>query len=232
MNYQKEARRQAKLPCFISAVMQCHILSCSFSVDEEFLVLTANGESLRPSFNKMLAMAHVTDPERQARFHVLGCENVDGFDAVAKGEKVDVPRVTPGIVKIASEAVAKNPKIRAILLECTELPPYADSLRRALKMPVRRHATLSNRDHTAPPRPPAAHRIPAPSATVQVLDAITLVDFFHSAVTDNPVFGIDFHAVEEEAKVPPGTHDARLRPAPSGSYSLGDAVAPRSYSVS
>ena len=94
MNYQKEARRQAKLPCFISAVMQCHILSCSFSVDEEFLVLTANGESLRPSFNKMLTMAHVTDPERQARFHVLGCENVDGFDAVAKGEKVDVPRVT------------------------------------------------------------------------------------------------------------------------------------------
>ena len=160
MNYQKEARRQAKLPCFISAVMQCHILSCSFSVDEEFLVLTANGESLRPSFNKMLAMAHVTDPERQARFHVLGCENVDGFDAVAKGEKVDVPRVTPGIVKIASEAVAKNAKIRAILLECTELPPYADSLRRALKMPVRRHATLSNRDHTAPPRPPAAHRSP------------------------------------------------------------------------
>ena len=232
MNYQKEARRQAKLPCFISAVMQCHILSCSFSVDEEFLVLTANGESLRPSFNKMLTMAHVTDPERQARFHVLGCENVDGFDAVAKGEKVDVPRVTPGIVKIASEAVAKNPKIRAILLECTELPPYADSLRRALKMPVRRHATLSNRERTAPPRPPAAHRIPAPSATVQVLDAITLVDFFHSAVTDNPVFGIDFHAVEEEVKVPPGTHDARLRPARSGSYSLGDAVAPRSHSVS
>ena len=257
MNYQKEARRQAKLPCFISAVMQCHILSCSFSVDEEFLVLTANGESLRPSFNKMLTMAHVTDPERQARdasrtqrivdashiltplltplllrqarFHVLGCENVDGFDAVAKGEKVDVPRVTPGIVKIASEAVAKNPKIRAILLECTELPPYADSLRRALKMPVL--DALSNREHTAHP-PPAAHRTPAPSATVQVLDAITLVDFFHSAVTDNPVFGIDFHAVEEEAKVPPGTHDARLRPAPSGSYSLGDAVAPRSYSVS
>ena len=65
-----------------------------------------------------------------------------------------------------------------------------------------------------------------------VLDAITLVDFFHSAVTDNPVFGIDFHAVEEEVKVPPGTHDARLRPARSDSYSLGDAVAPRSYSVS
>ena len=25
----------------------------------------------------------------QARFHVLGCEKVEGFDAVAKGEKVE-----------------------------------------------------------------------------------------------------------------------------------------------
>ena len=36
--------------------------------------------------------------------------------------------------------------------------------------------------------------------TAQVLDAITLVDFFHSAVTDNPVFGIDFHAVGKALK--------------------------------
>ena len=129
MNYQHEARRQATLPCFVSAVMQCHILSCAYAVDEEFLVLTANGATLRPSFDKMLSLAHVTDPARQARFHVLGCETVDGFDAVAKGEKVDVARVTPGIVALAKAAVAANPRIRAVLLECTELPPYADSLR-------------------------------------------------------------------------------------------------------
>jgi len=159
MNYQREARRQATLPCFVSAVMQCHILSCAYAVDEEFLVLTANGESLRPSFDKMLGLAHVTDPARQARFHVLGCEKVEGFDAVAKGEKVDVARVTPGIVALAKAAVAANPRIRAVLLECTELPPYADSLRCELKMPV--------------------------------LDAITLVDFFHSAVTDYPIFGLN-----------------------------------------
>ena len=31
-------------------------------------------------------------PIYQARFHVLGCEDVDGFDAVAKGEKVEPVR--------------------------------------------------------------------------------------------------------------------------------------------
>lgn len=43
--------------------------------------------------------------------------------------QVDVARVTPGIVALAKATVAANPRIRAVLLECTELPPYADSLR-------------------------------------------------------------------------------------------------------
>merc|ERR1719183_1512568 len=30
----------------------------------------------------------------------------------------------------------KNPRIRAILLECTELPPYADALRASTGLPV------------------------------------------------------------------------------------------------
>ena len=214
-------------------------------------MLTANGESLRPSFNKMLAMAHVTDPERQARFHVLGCENVDGFDAVAKGEKVDVPRVTPvpalqplttcpspyrSTCRASRRASSKSPRRRWRRTRRSERSCWsAPSCRRtptrsAARSRCRCGATRRSRTGNARllfVRPP----LTAP-VTAQVLDAITLVDFFHSAVTDNPVFGIDFHAVEEEVKVPPGTHDARLRPALSGSYSLGDAVAPRSYSVS
>ncbi|EOD24466.1 hypothetical protein EMIHUDRAFT_115912 [Emiliania huxleyi CCMP1516] len=160
MNYQVDARRMSHLPCFISAMMQCHMLAASFAADEEFLVLTANGKSLAPKFGEMLSLAHVTRPEDQARFHILGCEDVDGFDAVAKGEAVDVARVTPGIVALAKAAAARRPKVRAVLLECTELPPYADALRHALRIPV--------------------------------LDAITLVDFVHSASTDNPAFGVDF----------------------------------------
>jgi len=35
MNYQVDARRMSHLPCFISAVMQSHMLSASFATDEE-----------------------------------------------------------------------------------------------------------------------------------------------------------------------------------------------------
>ena len=57
-------------------------------------------------------------------------------DAVEKGEKVDVAAVTPGMEKKAQEVLAANPDVRAILMECTELPPYSDALRAKTGLPV------------------------------------------------------------------------------------------------
>ena len=66
------------------------------------------------------------------------------FDAVEKGEKVDVKAVTPGMEKKALEVIAANPNIRAILMECTELPPYSDAVRAATGLPVFDSITTSN----------------------------------------------------------------------------------------
>ncbi|EOD11456.1 hypothetical protein EMIHUDRAFT_459770 [Emiliania huxleyi CCMP1516] len=108
-----------------------------------FLVLTANGAALEPKFAEMLALANVTEAEVQARFHVLGLEDVDGFDAVAKGEAVDTARVEPGIVALAKAAVARFPDVRAILLE------YADALRSALGVQVFDAITLVDYVHSS-----------------------------------------------------------------------------------
>ena len=73
---------------------------------------------------------------QQQRYIVVGCQDVPHFDAVEKGEKVDVKAVTPGMEKKALEVIAANPNIRAILMECTELPPYSDAFRAASGLPV------------------------------------------------------------------------------------------------
>lgn len=78
------------------------------------------------------------------RFEIIGCQDVPGFEAFAIGGKVDTVKVEPGIVALAEKAIAENLKISALVLECTELPPYSDALRHATGLPVYDAITCSN----------------------------------------------------------------------------------------
>merc|ERR1711972_1294374 len=52
------------------------------------------------------------------------------------GQAVPIDVVQPGMVKMTTELIRQNPRISGILLECTELPPYADALRASTGLPV------------------------------------------------------------------------------------------------
>lgn len=134
MAFQPIARQVATVPVFMSSMVQCPMISCAFDKFDKILILTANSATLKPQ--KDVLLSHCGFNVDDDRFIIIGLQDVDGFDAVAKGEKVDVERVTPGVVAKAKAVIKKNPSIRAICLECTELPPYADALRKECKLPV------------------------------------------------------------------------------------------------
>jgi hypothetical protein len=66
-----------------------------------------------------------------------------GFDA-------DAARAAT--VAAATRLVARRPDVAAIVLECTNMPPYAEAVRRATGLPVHDIVGLLARRH--PPRPP------------------------------------------------------------------------------
>mmetsp|Transcript_122028 Transcript_122028/g.304524 ORF Transcript_122028/g.304524 Transcript_122028/m.304524 type:complete len:729 (-) Transcript_122028:131-2317(-) len=134
MAFQPLARDIASVPVFMSSMVQCPMISVAFDKYDVILILTANSKTLEPQKNVLLKECGFDVDD--TRFLIEGCQNIDGFDAVAKGEKVDVERVTPGMVKMVQDLLSMQPNIRAILLECTELPPYADALRQATGLPV------------------------------------------------------------------------------------------------
>jgi len=123
-----------RVPVFMSSMMQCPLISVAFDKYDKILILTANSETLKPQKEQLLS--HCGFDVDDDRFVIRGCQDIPGFDAVAKGEKVDVPYVTPGIIKMVKELIIQFPTLRAICLECTELPPYADALRAETKLPV------------------------------------------------------------------------------------------------
>ena len=134
MYFQKIARRVTSIPIFMSSLCQLPAVTCGYAPTEQIIIMTANGKSLEPMRDLIRDECGV-DTENK-RYHIVGCEDVDGFEAVAEGKKVDCKKVEPGIVQKAVDSLKKHPRSRAFLLECTELPPYADAIRCKTGIPV------------------------------------------------------------------------------------------------
>ena len=134
VNIQDIVVKHTDKPVFLSSLIQIPSIVNTFYKNEKIAIFTANSETLLPVIDKLKNIWNLDTNDD--RFVIIGCQNVDGFEAVAEGKKVDVVKVTPGIVNKAREAIDKDSNIKCILLECTELPPYADSLRKELRVPV------------------------------------------------------------------------------------------------
>jgi Asp/Glu/hydantoin racemase len=50
--------------------------------------------------------------------------------------EMDVDKARAENVKVAKELVTENPDVGAIVLECTNMPPYAKAIQEAVQLPV------------------------------------------------------------------------------------------------
>jgi len=69
--------------------------------------MTANESTLAPMMPTIKATCGIDTTDN--KFHIVGCQDVPGFEAVAEGKKVDVEKCTPGIVAKAKAALKKFP---------------------------------------------------------------------------------------------------------------------------
>ena len=134
INIQHIIAKNTDKPVFLSSLIQLPTILNTFSNQEMIAIFTANSITLNAIKNKLNDICGLNNNDN--RLEIVGCQNVKGFDSVSKGEKVNTQIVTPGIVNLAKKVLKNNPKIKCILLECTELPPYSDSLRKELDIPI------------------------------------------------------------------------------------------------
>ena len=87
----------------MSSLAQLPAITCAYNKDELIAVLTANGKTLKP-MRDLLRDECAVDPAEK-RYVFVGCEDVPGFEAVALGEKVNVEKVTPGVVAKAQRSL-------------------------------------------------------------------------------------------------------------------------------
>ncbi len=130
--YQDVVAAAVSVPVFMSSLLQAPLLTTMLGPGHRLAVLVANSVGIS---EQVLRGAGITDPDRVM---IQGLNHKPHFNEVIIQQtgSLDEDRLRAEVVGAACEAVAADATIGAILLECSDLPPYSRSIHAATGLPV------------------------------------------------------------------------------------------------
>ncbi|MFZ0240911.1 MAG: aspartate/glutamate racemase family protein [Desulfobacterales bacterium] len=136
--HQRRLADALDVPVFLSSLLQIPFIASIIGRSARVGVITADSGSLD---DDLLAVVGVTDP---ARIAIRGLQNEPSFRGFAIDETgiLDAEAVEQEVVAAAREVVESDASIKAVLLECSLLPPYAAAVQKAVNLPVFDYVTM------------------------------------------------------------------------------------------
>jgi hypothetical protein len=147
--FQRELTAAVEVPVFASSLLLAPLVSRMLRPGRRVGVVTADARHLTA---RHLEGAGV-DPDSVV---VAGLEGCPEFEEVVFRDRhdLDVGRMEAEVVEAATGLVARHPEVRALLLECSLLPPFAHAVQAATRLPVFDFTTLIDMVHAALARKP------------------------------------------------------------------------------
>jgi hypothetical protein len=138
--HQKKLAHELGVPVFLSSLLQINFIKNLIGAEDKVGIITADSRSLDAA---LLTAVGVSDPSTLV---IRGLEDSPQFYRFAIQETgfLDVEAVENEVVSLARDLVAQNPKTRAVLLECSLLPPYGAAVQDAVHLPVFDYITMIN----------------------------------------------------------------------------------------
>ncbi len=150
-NFQKEAAARLNVPVYLSSLLQIPIVRRGLKPNQKVGVICASAPSLTP---KLLSQNGVDD---LSDIVITGAQDLSEFQQILKtAGSFNSKKIEQQMVGLAKQFVSDNPDIGAILLECSDMPPYAWAIQNAVRLPVFDFITLINWVHSAMVRRPFA----------------------------------------------------------------------------
>ncbi|GAE25990.1 hypothetical protein JCM9140_2017 [Halalkalibacter wakoensis JCM 9140] len=129
--YQHELRKALQVPVFLSSLLQLPFMLHMVTKDEKVGIITADSTLLDETLLNMIEV----HPERVV---VSGLEDSTHFYQTCLSESgtLDSTKIEKEVVSAAEKIIKENQKVKAILLECSFLPPYAKAVQHATNIPI------------------------------------------------------------------------------------------------
>jgi hypothetical protein len=129
--FQREIADAVNVPVATSSMMQVPWIQATLPAGKRVGIVTVNGSSLSPRHLEAVGVPLDTP--------MIGTEGGREFFRVlikAEKEDMDVALASADVVGAGVELVGRHPDVGAIVLECTNMPPYAAALSEAVGLPV------------------------------------------------------------------------------------------------
>jgi len=128
------------VPVFLSSLLQIPFILNIMGRTAKVGVITADSRSLDA---ELLAAAGVTDSDRLV---IEGLEARKEFHrfAIEENGMLDAAELEAEVIATGRHIVARDAAVRALLLECSLLPPYAAALQEMVHVPVFDYITMIN----------------------------------------------------------------------------------------
>lgn len=138
--HQQRLAETLEVPVFLSSLLQIPFILSILGAVSKVGVITADSRSLDSALLSTLGVAAAD------RLVIEGLEAQPHFHRFALEESgtLDVNAVRTEVVATGRSLVARDPAVKALLLECSLLPPYAAALQQAVGLPVFDYITMIN----------------------------------------------------------------------------------------
>lgn len=143
--FQRELTAAVAIPLYSSSLMQVPLVHRMLPPGRTVGVLTASGKTLTSRYLEAVGADSV--PVR-----IAGMENQPEFrEVILEGRRDDLnpARLGQEVLSQAQALARANPEMGALVLECTDLVPFASTLRKRLGIPVFDIVTLTGLVHAS-----------------------------------------------------------------------------------
>lgn len=137
--FQRELADSVSIPVFTSSLMQIPLVQNMIGKKHRIGVITAKKSALSEHHLENAGI------NKQIPILIQGLESCPEWNKIfsSPDERIDIATVKNEVVDSAC-SMMKQSDIRAFVLECTDLPPFSNAIRKATSLPVFDFVTLTN----------------------------------------------------------------------------------------
>ncbi len=129
--FQKEMASAVNIPVFTSSLMQVPLAYVMIKPSQKVGIITIHSKSLTQKHLSCVGADQIP--------HVIyGTEGEEEFSRVILDDEMelDVDKSREELVRVAKRMLLEHPEVGAVVLECTNMPPYAATIQKEINLPI------------------------------------------------------------------------------------------------